>query len=159
MRAEDDGVVVEFVERADADKAVERDDGVNAVNVDALDDREGGFALVFEHAHALGKRSDAEHTGDLGHGFDERLGLVDQGAGANLHIALSVDDHAADFVTETAHDAVGHDEGGHAQRHAEDRNRREKRQPLPAREELFEGEVEVPGHRGERTYLSRYSLS
>ena len=126
LRTEDNRVVVEGVQRADADETVEWNDAVHPVDVDALDDREGRFATEFEHAHALGKRGDAEHAGDLGDGFNQRLGLVDQGAGTDLHVALGVDDHPADFVTETAHHAVGHHQGGHAQRYAEDRNRREK---------------------------------
>src|ERR1022692_2754153 len=51
-----------------------------------------------------------------------------------------------DLVREPAHDAHDDDEQRDPERHAERRDQGEEGEPPPGREQLPQGEVEVPGH-------------
>ncbi len=146
LRAEDHAVVVERVEGAGDDILRQRHHVLHPLHVHALDGGKRGFVLVLQEHHALGEGSRGEHALHVLHRAHHRPRVVHQAEGAHLHLALGIDDHVADLAAKAAHDRNRHDQERDSQRHPEDGDEGEKREPPPGREQLFQREVERPRH-------------
>ena len=141
--AQDDATVVEVVEGAAMDILAGRLIRIGGVDAAHLGDA-GEIALTRERgAFGIDRGgSDFRPGGEL---FHERLGALEHRGAGDLAVAEGFADAEAMLFAEAVHHRLHDEQRGHAEAHAEDRHRRERREALTGREELAEGEMEEPG--------------
>ena len=146
LGAQDHRIIIEVRNRAPrVGETPEIRHALDRAHVDATKNRIRRPAVRLHTHHAFHVGSRCRHPGGCADLCQHVLRIAQVASRLNIHFSLCLHDHSPNLVAKSPHHARHNDQHRHAERHPQHRDCREKRKP-PAREELFAGEIKIPGH-------------